>query len=578
MNIKDIQTLIVSDFETYKNTMLSSQKALLDQLNTENIFISALGIEELKDKIDQVQVKTNVKKPLLGIPFAVKDNIDVAGFETTAGCKEYSYTPSKSAFTVKTLEQAGAICIGKTNMDQFATGLVGTRSPYGIAKNYYNEEYIPGGSSSGSASALTSNYACFSLGTDTAGSGRVPAAFQNLIGVKPSKGIISTCGVVPACKSLDCVSVFANKLEDAELVLKILSAYDEQDPYSRSNQQAQLKDNYRIAIPLKENLKFFGNSFYEGAFNAFIESLRQHGYNIAEIDFSPMFDAAKLLYNGPWVAERFHAVGEFIEKNPAAILQTTKTIILGGKTPTASQYFDAEYQLKKYEKLFDNYTQSFDAFVMPTAGTIYKIEEVKSNPIELNSNLGYYTNFMNLLDCSALALPVTITENNLPFGVTLFAPAFNDLNLLNLGKKMAHQNTLNLQNENTELIDLAVCGAHKREGVLNYQLKEIGAIYKRTTLTSESYRFYALENLSPVRPGLVCDPGHGSKIEVEIWKVPASKLGGFINSISAPLSFGKITLENGEQVTSFLCELYALDQAKEITHLQRWENYLVSYK
>lgn len=577
MKISDIKFLRKTDFSVYKQMLLDNQKHLLDKLKKEHIFISAMDTDTLEKKIDSIKELSSEEYPLLGVPFAVKDNIDVKGFDTTAGCKEYCYTPRESAFSVRMLEEAGAICIGKTNLDQFATGLVGTRSPYGVAKNYYNEEYIPGGSSSGSASAITAGYVPFALGTDTAGSGRVPAAFQNLIGVKPTRGIVSCTGVVPACKSLDCVAVFFKDIQDSRIVMDILGKYDEEDVYSRKNVQKCVTGKVKIAIPLFSNLKFFGNGEYENAFKNQIKKMKQYGYDVEEIDFSPMFDVAKLLYDGPWVAERYHAVGSFIEKNPDAAFPATMQIILGGKNPAALDYFDAEYKLRKFRKIFDEYACEFSAFIMPTAGTIYKVKDIEKEPIRLNSNLGYYTNFMNLLDCSALALPVAITKENLPFGITVFAPAFNDRNLLDFAGELFSKGLLNRPVE-TEYIDLAVCGAHKRNCSLNDQLTDIDVVYKETAFTSEDYRFFAFENMTPVRPGLVKDPGNGGKIEVEIWKVPASKLGGFINNIPEPLGFGKITLEDGRKVTSFLCEDYAVANAKEITSLHSWENYIESRK
>ncbi len=574
MTIQEIQDLLLNDFSDYKNKLVTNQKELTERFEDEHIFISLLDKKILIDKIDQTVGKSLDNYPLLGIPFVVKDNIDVLGFATTSGCKAYTYIPKESAFAVQQLEKAGAICIGKTNMDQFATGLVGTRSPYGMAKNYFNEAYIPGGSSSGSASAVAAGYVAFSLGTDTAGSGRVPAAFQNIIGFKPSKGVVSCTGVVPACKSLDCVSVFANELKDVELVLSIVSVYDSNDSYSINNNQLALKTNIKIAVPLKANLKFFGNEGYEKAYTNFITSLYDKNYSVEQIDFTPMFEAAKLLYGGPWLSERYHAVGEFITQHATEVNKTVLEVISGGKNNLATSYFDAEYKLKTFKKQFDHYVESYDAFVMPTVGTIYTKEEINENPIDLNTNLGYYTNFMNLLDCTAVALPVPITENKLPFGITLFAPALNDENLLSMAQSMKNNDLLNLPKPQMDYIDIAVCGAHKTGGSLNYQLLEIEAIYKSTLFTTPEYRFYALDHLDPIRPGLIKDPKNGAKIEVQLWKVPSAQLGGFINQIGAPLSFGKITLENGVSVTSFLCEGYALEEAKEITSLQTWEKYL----
>lgn len=291
-----------------------------------------------------------------------------------------------------------------------------------------------------------------------------------------------------------------------------------------------------------------------------------------------MFQAAKLLYEGPWLAERYHAVGEFIDKNPKAVVDSTLKIISKGKTLTASAYFEAEYQLNTFKKQFEDYSKMYDAFLMPTAGTIFTKQEISTQPVDLNTKLGYYTNFMNLLDCAAIALPTTITKNNLPFGITLFAPAFNDDNLLSIATGMKQKALLNISNhiKDDTYMELAVCGAHKIGGSLNYQLQEINAIYKETLLTTAEYRFFALENLLPVRPGLMKDPINGAPIEVQIWKVPIHKVGGFINQIAAPLTFGKINLENGGTVTSFLCESYAVKSAKEITGLQTWENYLAT--
>ncbi|WP_299535412.1 allophanate hydrolase [Ulvibacterium sp.] len=576
MTIKEIQGLLLNDFEVFKNTLLTNQEDILSRFEEEHVFISALSLENLQKKLDNIKGLSLEGHPLLGVPFVVKDNIDVDGFNTTAGCLAYSYTPKESAFAVKQLEQAGAICIGKGNMDQFATGLVGIRSPYGTATNSFNKDYIPGGSSSGSASAVASGYAPFSLGTDTAGSGRVPAAFQNLIGLKPTKGTVSNVGVVPACKSQDCITIFANVLEDAAKVLRLMAVYDINDPYSRKYYNgSEIVPLKTIAVPREDNLSFFGNHSYERAYSNFIEGLKQKGYEVKTIDFSPMLNAAKLLYDGPWVAERYHAVGAFIEKNLEHVDKTVGSIILNGKNPSAIDYFEAEYNLARFKKEFEKYAALYKSFIMPTTGTIYTKTEVQENPVALNSNLGYYTNFMNLLDCSAIALPVSIEEGNLPFGITLFSVAFQDEHLLNLANTLCQDKLLNLSDNSVDYIDLAVCGAHKKGGALNYQLTEIGAVFKTTSFTLSEYRFFALEHMEPPRPGLIRDPDNGGKIEVEIWKVPSTKLGGFIHQVGAPLSFGKVLLENGESVTSFLSESYALSDAVEITRLQSWENYLI---
>ena len=574
MQIDTIKSLAEKNFAAYKAELINNQKNIIQDQKEQAIFISLLSPRELEKKINAV-FSDDRDLPLKGVPFAAKDNIDVKGLPTTAGCPDYQYLPEESAFAIQQLEAAGAICVGKTNLDQFATGLNGTRSPYGTAVNFYNKDLIPGGSSSGSASSVAWGYTCFALGTDTAGSGRIPAAFQNLTGLKPSVGIFSARGVVPACKSLDCITVFTHTAEEAGQVLNVMAEFDAQDPYGRGYIPLETGSNGKIAVPLKENLEFFGDGDYKAAYESFIQSMRDGGFSVFEEDFSPLFKAAELLYGGPWVAERYHAVGDFIESHPDSVLETTKTIIMSGKTPLASQYFDAEYKLRAFNREFEKLKKEYDIFLTPTAGTTYTKEEMEKDPIQLNTNLGYYTNFMNLLDCSALALPVSFTDGHLPFGVTVFAPAMCENRLLDLAVKFEIKGLLTYSGSKTDSwIPLAVCGAHKRSGSLNYQMQEAGAVYDSTVSTAEKYRFYALENLSPVRPGLVRDEKNGGAVEVEVWNFPAGKLGSFIESIPEPLSFGKLELKDGSKVTSFLCESYALEEAKDITELVRWEEYI----
>jgi allophanate hydrolase len=407
------------------------------EMHKENpIWIHVLSDAELEPYLAKLESSDMASLPLYGIPFAIKDNIDLQGIPTTAGCPDYSYTPAKSAYVVECLINAGAIPVGKTNLDQFATGLVGTRSPYGACQNSINAEYISGGSSSGSAVSVALGMALFSLGTDTAGSGRVPAAFNNLVGVKPSKGILSTSGVVPACRSLDCVSIFAKDTEDARKVFDVAVSFDEADPYSRvmPQTQASMKSAFKFAVPKEEQLKFFGDSEAEELYKKAIARFERMGGIAVETDFSPMLEAANLLYYGPWVTERYVAVKEMIEEKPESFMEVTKTNIASGKTKSAEDYFNAEYKLKAYKRQADILMQNVDFALTPTTGTIYTIDEVNADPIALNSNLGYYTNFMNLLDFSAYAVPAGFRENAMPFGVTLFAPAFEDRKLMQLGE------------------------------------------------------------------------------------------------------------------------------------------------
>lgn len=408
------------------------------QMYKENpIWIHILSEDELEPYLTKLESSDIESLPLYGVPFAIKDNIDLQGIPTTAACPNYSYVPKKSAYVVEQLINAGAIPVGKTNLDQFATGLVGTRSPYGACQNSINAEYISGGSSSGSAVSVALGMALFSLGTDTAGSGRVPAAFNNLVGIKPSKGVLSTSGVVPACRSLDCVSIFAKDTEDASKVFDVAVSYDELDPYSRimPERKNNIGATFTFAIPKEEQLKFFGDKEAELLYKDAIKRFESIGGVAVEIDFSPMLEAANLLYYGPWVTERYVAVKDMIETKPESFMEVTKTIILSGKTKSAEDYFNAEYKLKAYKRQADSLIEKVDFALTPTTGTIYTIDEVNADPIQLNTNLGYYTNFMNLLDFSAYAIPAGFRENTMPFGVTLFAAAFEDRKLIELGER-----------------------------------------------------------------------------------------------------------------------------------------------
>jgi len=409
----------------------------IEQNRNSNIWIYTLSNEELEGYIKNLEGKSPNDLPLYGIPFAIKDNIDLENIPTTAGCKEYEYIPKDSAFTVKKLIEAGAIPIGKTNLDQFATGLVGTRSPYGECKNSINPEYISGGSSSGSAVSVALDQVSFSLGTDTAGSGRVPAAFNNLIGLKVTKGVVSTSGVVPACRSLDCVTVFAKDLTDIKSVFEIVNQYDKDDIYSREhiNKEIKIKESFSFAIPKKSQLKFFGDQQAEKLFFKAIKKFESLGGKAVEIDYEPFNESANLLYSGPWVTERYIAIKEIITKTPEVVNETVRAIISGGDKVDAINYFESEYTLKKNRKFVDEIFTKFEFMLTPTTGTIYKIKDVNDDPIQLNTNLGYYTNYMNLLDLSAIAVPAGFRDNGLPFGVTIVADNFEENKLLAYSNK-----------------------------------------------------------------------------------------------------------------------------------------------
>jgi len=440
--------MTISDLrKSYKDKTLTP-RALIAQLkeriqaHADNpIWIHVLDENELEPYLTRLEGCEPDSLPLYGIPFAIKDNIDVKGIPTTAACPDYSYVPTESAFVVNVLIEAGAIPVGKTNLDQFATGLVGTRSPYGACQNSINPDYISGGSSSGSAVSVALDMALFSLGTDTAGSGRVPAAFNNLVGLKPSKGLLSTSGVVPACRSLDCVSIFAKTTEDAQEVFDVASSFDLSDPYSRAMPEGQknVPSQFRFAIPQAYQLKFFGDDEAEALYQKAVKTFEAMGGTAVEVDFSPMLEAANLLYYGPWVSERYIAVKDMIENKPESFIDVTRTIIESGKSKSAEDYFNAEYKLKAFKRQSDIRMQDIDFALTPTTGTIYTIDEVNADPIQLNTNLGYYTNFMNLLDFSAYAIPAGFRDNGLPFGVTLFAGAFEDRKLLRLGEQFMNK-------------------------------------------------------------------------------------------------------------------------------------------
>ena len=413
--------------------------ALLDRIEArgdDGVWIERVDAAELLVRARALEAADARRLPLYGIPFAVKDNIDLAGLPTTAACPEFSYRPERSAPVVERLLSAGAIALGKTNLDQFATGLVGTRSPYGPCRNAFDPHYVSGGSSAGSAVAVAAGLASFALGTDTAGSGRVPAAFNNIVGLKPSRGLLSNRGVVPACRSLDCVSIFALSAADAAQVLDVAKGYDEHDPFSRREQASATTERPRFGIPRADQLEFFGNSGARALFEATVPRLAALADGPVEIDMAPFLEAARLLYEGPWVAERYAALRPFIESRPEALHPVTREIIEGGAAPSAADAFAAYYRLKEIKRLTEPVWEQVDMLLTPTAGTIYSIAEVEADPIRLNANLGYYTNFMNMLDLAGIAVPAGLLPGGLPFGVTLAARAFREHMLWRAGAAM----------------------------------------------------------------------------------------------------------------------------------------------
>jgi allophanate hydrolase len=378
------------------------------------------------------------RMPLFGIPFAVKDNIDVAGIPTTAGCPAFAYIPSETAPVVARLLVAGAILLGKTNLDQFATGLVGTRSPYGVPRNPFDPRFIPGGSSSGSAVAVAAGLVSFALGTDTAGSGRVPAAFNNIVGMKPSRGVLSARGVVPACRSLDCISVFALTAEDASVVFEVSNSFDPDDPLARQPDaptKASFGPQFRLGVPARPELEFFGDDDAPQLFAVATRVLKEAGGALTEVQYAPFRDAGRLLYEGPWLAERLHSTEALLRDNREAVLPLTRSIIEAGRRYSALDAVRAQYQLAELRKTVDKIFAEIDVLLLPTAATAYEIAAVAADPLRINRDLGYYTNFVNLLDLAAIALPAGFNRAGLPFGISLIAPAFGDRALLDLGTR-----------------------------------------------------------------------------------------------------------------------------------------------
>lgn len=587
--------------ECYKNKTLTAEdlvEAILlrnEQYCEHNIWIRLLSMDELAPYLENLKSKDVDELPLYGVPFAIKDNIDLAGIPTTAACKAFEYTPVKSAFVVEQLIAAGAIPIGKTNMDQFATGLVGTRSPepWGACKNSFHKGYISGGSSSGSSVAVALGLASFSLGTDTAGSGRVPASFNNLIGLKPSKGLLSMSGVVPACRSLDCVSIFALTTDDANKVFEQAAVYDEQDQYARKNifdnnnrQYGIAGKRFKFAIPKQEQLEFFGNKSAREIFARSVKVMQSLGGEAHELDFTLFMQAAKLLYEGPWVAERYVAIEKIITQQPDKLLHVIKTIIGGAEDKTATDAFKAEYEMQIYRAQSKEILEEFDFLMTPTAGTIYTIDEVNADPVKMNSNLGYYTNFMNLLDCTAVAVPAGFLESGLPWGVSLVSTSLNDRRLLTYANSFQQHNKIRLGALDYELasseatcvnyidsVPLVVCGAHLDGLALNWQLRERGAVLAEKTTTSKNYRMYVIDG-ELQRPGLMRDEINGVAIDIEVWNVPKTELGSFIAGITAPLGIGKVETVSGEWLSGFICEAYIIQSSSEITQLGGWKQYL----
>jgi allophanate hydrolase len=556
------------------------------------IFISLRDEADAIAEARALAAEDAANKPLYGVPVAVKDNIDGAGMPTTAGCPAFSYQPANDATCVARLKRAGAIVIGKTNLDQFATGLNGTRSPYGIPRNAFKPGLIPGGSSSGSAVAVAAGLVPVALGTDTAGSGRVPAMLNNIVGLKPSLGLVSNHGVVPACRTLDCVSVFALTTDDAWNVLDVIGGFDPNDPYSRAmptNAPAAFNGGMRIGVPKPDARVFFGDEHAATHYEAALKRLEKLGAIIVEIDIEPFYETARLLYEGPWVAERLAATRELLASSPDSLHPVTREILVNAGRITAADAFAAFYRLEELRRAAGAVLRSIDAMVLPTAPTVYTVDEMLADPIRLNSRLGTYTNFVNLLDLCGLAVPASIREDGAPFGVSFFAPGGADARLAALGRVFHAGTGLPLgalglpQPQLAPLpkraadgeIAIAVVGAHLSGMPLNRELTSLGARLIGQTATAPDYRLYALTGSNPPKPGLLrVEAGKGTAIEIEIWALPAEGFGRFVANVPPPLAIGTLSLKDGRTVKGFLVESAAVEGARDISGFGGWRAYL----
>jgi allophanate hydrolase len=547
-------------------------KVWITRVPDERLRAEAVRLDARRGEIDRL--------PLYGVPFAVKDNIDVADLPTTAACPGFSYQPQQSAEVVRRLVEAGAIVVGKTNLDQFATGLVGVRSPYGVPKNPFDPAFVPGGSSSGSGVAVAAGLVSFALGSDTAGSGRVPAGFNNIVGLKPTPGLLSTEGVVPACKSLDCVSVFALSCADADAVLKVAA-----EPQAT----AATGKAFRFGMLRHADAEFCGDDAYAALYLQALSRLKALGGTPVEIDYAPFRDAAGLLYGGPWVAERTAAVGAFMEAadDTAGIWPVTRDIVMAGRDYSAVDAFEGQYELAELQAAALAQMAGLDFIALPTTPTIYRVVDLEREPVLYNSHLGHYTNFVNFFGLAALALPAGFRPDGMPFGITLIGAAQHDRALLAFGARWQREVPLPLGKTTSQLpaaihdpvlaedrVSIAVVGAHMSGLPLNGQLTELGGRLESAGRTAPVYRFYALPGGPPRRPGMVRVAKDGGAVELEVWSLPAAAIGSFLRKIPAPLGLGTVTLADGSGVPGFLCESHATEGAEDITSLGGWRAYL----
>ncbi|ERL55735.1 Allophanate hydrolase [Psychrobacter aquaticus CMS 56] len=561
--------------------------------NDNHAWIEIATFEQVTQQLEIINAQNPEDLPLYGIPFAVKDNIDVAGFHTTAACSAPLYLATTDAYVIAKLKSAGAVVIGKTNLDQFATGLVGTRSPYGAVTNSFNPDYISGGSSSGSAVIVANGTVPFALGTDTAGSGRVPAAHNNIVGLKPTKGWLSTTGLIPACRLHDVISIFTLGVDEAWQVAQVMKGYDAKDDYSRAhpNTAPVAFSLGKIAIP--DTLEFYGDTQSEQAFEVALTQLEAMGYDVTPIDFTVFNQLAETLYNDSWVSERAFAIDQLVERDD--VLSITRQIISQADNYSAIDAMSAEYARAALSRQIQHVLSEFDALMVPTAPTIYTIDAVNADPLTKNSHMGAYTNFVNLADLSALALPNVIADDGLPRGVTFIAMTWHDEALANfghqwqatlktpMGTSQHHYQSdksqslipLSTKFDSDSSVELAVVGAHLSGMPLNYQLTDRGGVLSEKTQTAATYQLFALAGSTPAKPGLRRQSG-GRAIAVEVWRIPKARFGEIVNEVPSPLGIGNVELADGRWVKSFICEEYGFADSTDVTHFGGWKAYIDS--
>lgn len=566
-----------------KNIQLQDLVAYVEALsNDDHAWIERVTPDGLQAQIQTLRDKTPENCPLYGIPFAVKDNIDVAGFHTTAACEAVRYLASNDATVVARLKQAGAIVIGKTNLDQFATGLVGVRSPYGAVKNSFNPDYISGGSSSGSSVLVAKGVVPFSLGTDTAGSGRVPAGHNNIVGLKPTKGWFSKTGLIPACALLDVISIFALSVDDAWTVAQVMQGDDASDAYARVHPHNVPSQFSKAKIAIPAQLEFYGDADAEQAFHGAVARLETLGYQVTAIDFTIFQQLADCLYQDAWVAERTVAVERFVRRDQSH--PVVAEIIAKADQFSATDAMQAEYTRADLARKIQQLLAEYDALMVPTAPTIYTIAAVEADPIIKNSHMGAYTNFVNLADLSALALPNGFRKDGLPTGVTFIAPAWHDQALANFGQIWQAETQLTLGTsqrcytrsgniQSTYTISLAVVGAHLSGMPLNFQLTTRQGTLRYKTKTAPHYALFALKNSTPAKPALQYQ-AQGQAIEIEVWEIPRAYFGDIVAEVPAPLGIGNVLLADGTWVKGFICENYAVQEATNISHFGGWRAYI----